>query len=242
MNKDEIIQILEEHLVSEETIHQFDLTLAPLLEKEKEDLRRHETNWQSYILSSLVKSPLVNENTYLFYHWRVGQLEPAKEAKDYFCGRSSWVGKDKWCQSKRGRCWEKKNTEFDAVLKDHEGNWLAIFEFEDAYNSCCHELCNMFKLARWLETQQTSQPLFCLFYWLPITPKQKYTESRTQLKEYIKFVNKHMYNGFRGTRFVFVLQSGPNDPQYAITKTRVMPDKNDFSDVEKILKKEFESS
>jgi hypothetical protein len=235
MKKDEIIKGLEELFDDEATIHQFDLTLAPLLEKERESLRSYETNWQSYVLSSLIKLLTTNEQTHLICHWAVNRLEQSDEAFNYFCNNPDWVEMEKkWCQTD-GKCWEQESTEFDAVLKDSNGNWLAIFEYEDDYNSCCQELCNMLKLTRWLKTQQSFAPLFCLFYWLPIKPKEKYMESKANLKEYIKFINKYLYE-FRGTRFVIVLQSGPDDPPYAITKTKVVSDKNNFNDVNRILK------
>jgi len=242
MKKDDIIKGLEELFYNETIVHQFDLTLAPLLEKERVSLRRYETNWQSYVLSSLIRLSATNEKTYLIYHWSIDQLEPSEEAFKYFCNNPDWTGKErKWCQTD-GRCWERNGAEFDAVLKDYNGNWLAIFEYEDDYNGCCQELCNMLKLTRWLKMQQSIAPLFCLFYWLPIKPKKKYMESKANLKEYIKFINKYLYNEFRGTRFVIILQSGPDDPPYAITKTKVISDKNNFDDIDRILKKEFDVS
>lgn len=240
MNKAEIIKQLQEYFESDHLRDQFNLTMAPLLKGELEDLRNAETNWQSFVLSSLMKSPIVNEDNVLIYHWRGGSLERTDEVKNYFCDDAEWVQSERdWCRGKDGRCWEKQETEFDAVLKDKDGRWLAVFEYEDDYGSCCQELCSMLKVTRWLEKQETPPPIFFLFYWLPMKPEKSYRKSEENLDWYVTFVKKHMYK-VRGTRFVFVLQSGPDVKPYSITKTKVVSDERDFADVHRILKQNFE--
>lgn len=100
----------------------------------------------------------------------------------------------------------------------------------------------MLKAIRWLKNQQSVReaPILYLFYWLPRKPYEEFIISKENLEEYIDFINKYFYDDFPGTRFVFVLQSGPNDPPYAIIKTRVVSDEKDFRDLENLIKEEFE--
>jgi len=242
MNKDELMKVLKDYLESDEIMNQFNLANAPLLEAERENLHKEETNWQSFVLSSLMKSPIIRREVSLFYHWQVMGLEPVEEVYRKFCSKENWVGKDKnWCM-KKGRCWNKKKAELDAVLKDRDGNWLAIFEYEDDYNNCCQELCRMLKVVRSLKNQQSAHqaPVLCLFYWLPCKPFEKFQESRENLEMYKEFVLDNFYDDFAGTRFVFVLQSGLDEPPYAITKTRVVSDEKNFRNLKNVIKEEFE--
>lgn len=90
MDKDELMKVLKNYLESEEIMNQFNLTLAPLLKAERENLHKEETNWQSFVLSSLMKSPIISREVSLFYHWKVKGLKPVKEVYDYFCSNENW--------------------------------------------------------------------------------------------------------------------------------------------------------
>lgn len=243
MNKDEFMRSLKNFLESEEIMNQFNLTRAPLLKSEIENLHREETNWQSFVLSSLMKLLIIREEFYLLYHWRVKGLEPVKEVYRYFCSQKAWVDKDKnWCINE-GKCWENEQAEFDAVIKDRNGNWQAIFEFEDDYNTCCQELCHLLQVIKWLRKYQSIRlaPIIYLFYWIPYKPPRKFQESIKNLEIYKRFILDNFYKDFHGTRFVLVLQSGSDEPPYVIIKTRVVSDEKDFRNLTNVIKREFKS-
>jgi len=209
-----------------------------LLREERENLRNTEDNWQSFVISALTKSPIITDESHFYYSWRVVNLPGAKEISTGFCTNPKWLtSRNLMQQCKKEGCWDSQKCELDAVLKDKNGRWQAIFEYEDAYDDYCEVLCRVFKVMKWLKSEQKIAPILYLFYWIPSNPKRNAELSKTcLLRWYVPFIKKHFYS-FRGLRTVIVLQSGPNNPPYAIIKTKAVTDDHDFSDLQAILSK-----
>lgn len=203
-----------------------------LLEVEKNYLLKDETNWQSYVLSFLYESGIIGEQSLLVRHWVVTGLVESKATYAHFCEKEDdWTNDSSYCR--KTQCWKNDQTEFDAVLKDRNGNWKAVFEYEDDYNSCCQELCNMTKLFQWLKTNKSEIPLFCLFYWLPTDKTNGESSMESLVKWYIPFVKKEM----KGIEFLLVVLTGGNEPKrYSIEDALVV---DDLDNAEANIKKKF---
>jgi hypothetical protein len=237
MKKEDFIKALNSYLESDKFRYQLDLNEAPLLPKERENLRNTQHNWQSFVISTLMRSPIITDENLFYYNWRVQGLPDAPEVANSFCKRSDWLETNRWRKQclNEDRCWESKGCELDAVMKDKNGRWQAVFEYEDSYDDYCEVLCRTFKVMKWLENEQKIAPVLYLFYWIPSKPQRNRESSKANLLDwYVPFIKKHFYS-FYGIRIVIVLQNGPDNPPYAITKTKVVTDDRDFRDLRKML-------
>jgi len=239
MRKSELIEKISAYIESPDYKSQLDLNVAPLLRREAEVLRDTNYNWQSFVLSPLMRSRSITGVGHLVYSWRVRGLPLIDEVPNRFCKNRKWFRSERWSKKcpKEYKCWESDWAELDAILRDNDGKWQAIFEYEDGYDGYCEVLCRTLKVIRWLKNEQRMAPVLCLFYWIPSKPKKHTESSKTDLlKWYVPFIKKHFYD-FRGLRVVLILQSGPDTKPYGIVKTKVVSDEHDFEDLPKVLDK-----